>query len=79
MGRMAHLGGSRGLRIVNPRSGDGRPDADELAHAAQVRGIAVHVLGEGEEVADVLRSANGPVGIARGDGSLGAVSQDGSS
>jgi len=73
MGRMAHLGGSNGLLIVNPRSGDGRLDSGELARAARARGIAVHVLGEGDEAADVARSANGPVGIAGGDGSLGPV------
>ena len=75
MGHMAHLQGSSGLLIVNPRSGGGSPDADELAREAQARGIAVHVLGEGDDAATVARSAEGPVGVAGGDGSLGAVAE----
>ena len=75
MGRMAHLGGSSGLLIVNPRSGDGSPDADELAREAESRGIAVHVLREGDDAAEVAREADGPVGVAGGDGSLGAVAE----
>ena len=75
MGQMAHLRGSSGLLIVNPRSGDDSPDADELAREAQARGIAVHVLREGDDAEAVARSADGPVGMAGGDGSLGAVAQ----
>jgi diacylglycerol kinase family enzyme len=75
MGRMAHLGGSSGLLIVNPRSGDGSPDADELAREAERLGIAVHVLREGDDAAEVARKAHGPVGVAGGDGSLGAVAE----
>jgi len=75
MGQMAHLGGSSGLLIVNPRSGDGSPDADELTREAKSRGIAVHVLREGDDAAEVARAADGPVGMAGGDGSLGAVAE----
>src|SRR5580765_1764765 len=76
MGQMAHLGGSSGLLIVNPRSGGGSPDADELAREAEERGIAVHVLGEGDDASEVARgAAEGPVGMAGGDGSLGAVAE----
>jgi diacylglycerol kinase family enzyme len=73
MGRMAHLEGSSGLLIVNPRSGNGNPDADELAREARSRGIAVHILSEGDDAADVARAADGPIGVAGGDGSLGVV------
>ena len=75
MGQMAHLADGNGLLIVNPRSGSGSPDADELAREAQQRGIAVHVLRQGDDAAAVARSAAGPVGMAGGDGSLGAVAE----
>jgi diacylglycerol kinase family enzyme len=75
MGQMAHLEGGSGLLIVNPRSGSGSPDADELAREAERRGIAVHVLREGDDAAEVAREADGPVGMAGGDGSLGAIAE----
>ena len=63
-----------GFLIVNPRSGDGRPSAEELLEAAARRGIQTHVLQEGEDPAAVARSAEADaVGIAGGDGSLAAV------
>src|SRR4051812_33548394 len=63
-----------GFLVINPRSGDGSPSADELAAAARERGIEPHVLGPGEDPAEVARAApTGPLGIAGGDGSLGAV------
>jgi diacylglycerol kinase family enzyme len=73
MGRAAHLETTRGLLIVNPRSGGGRPDTDTLRREAARRGIAVHVLGSGEDVQAIAREANGPLGVAGGDGSLGPV------
>jgi len=76
MGQMAHLGGGRGLLIVNPHSGDGSgPDAEELAREAKSRGITVHILRDGDDAAAVARTAEGPVGAAGGDGSLGAVAE----
>ena len=63
-----------GLLIVNPRSGSARPDAAELADAAQAHGIRVHVLQPGEDPAAVARAADADVlGMAGGDGSLAAV------
>jgi diacylglycerol kinase family enzyme len=60
--------------IVNPRSGTASPTADELRDAARARGIHVHLLREGEELEQVARSANAEaIGMAGGDGSLGAV------
>ena len=63
-----------GLLLVNPRSGSGPPDADELADEAGRRGIEVHVLAEGDDPAEAARSTDAEaLGIAGGDGSLGAV------
>jgi diacylglycerol kinase family enzyme len=60
--------------VINPRSGDETPTADELAQAARIRHIDVHVLGEGEDVGDAARKAEATVlGVAGGDGSLAAV------
>jgi diacylglycerol kinase family enzyme len=63
------------LLIVNPRSGDGSPSADELAGAARANGITVHVLRDGEDPGSVARDADGAevLGVAGGDGSLGSV------
>jgi diacylglycerol kinase family enzyme len=83
MGRMAHLRG-RGthtlprrmarLLLVNPRSGNGDPRVGDLVAAARDSGVKAHVLQEGEDPAEVARSAGAEaVGIAGGDGSLAAV------
>jgi len=64
-----------GFLIVNPRSGKGGPDADELRAEAERRGIATHVLREGEDPAALAREAEPPLGIAGGDGSLAAVAE----
>jgi diacylglycerol kinase family enzyme len=63
-----------GFLLINPRSGDDRPSADELAREAEKRGIAVHVLGQGDDAAALARSADTTaLGIAGGDGSLADV------
>jgi diacylglycerol kinase family enzyme len=60
--------------LVNPRAGSGRPSTEELVEAARARGIDTHVLREGEDPAELARAANPAVlGMAGGDGSLGAV------
>jgi diacylglycerol kinase family enzyme len=62
-----------GLLIVNPRSGDDS-GTDELVEAAEARGVSVHVVGEGEDMAELARDApDGPVGAAGGDGTLAHV------
>jgi diacylglycerol kinase family enzyme len=72
MGRAAHLGCTRGLLIVNPKSGDGGRTA-VIRREAERRGIDVHVLAAGYDPQAVARSAREPLGVAGGDGSLGAV------
>jgi diacylglycerol kinase family enzyme len=63
-----------GFLLVNPRAGDDRPGADELVEAARRRGIEAHVLQDGEDPAEVARTANADaIGVAGGDGSLAAV------
>ena len=64
------------LLFVNPRSGDAAPSTGELAEAARSAGVGVHVLGENDDLAALAREADADVlGIAGGDGSLGAVAQ----
>jgi diacylglycerol kinase family enzyme len=65
-----------GFLLINPRSGRGRPDADELAAAARERGIEPRVLGEGDDPAALARETGAvALGIAGGDGSLAPVAQ----
>jgi diacylglycerol kinase family enzyme len=63
-----------GALFVNPRSGNGGPSADELGEAARGLGVDVHVLDEGDDLVELAREAHADVlGMAGGDGSLGAV------
>jgi diacylglycerol kinase family enzyme len=66
-----------GFLLINPRSGSGSPDAEELRRAADERGVRVHVLGEDDDVAEVARGAADvdALGMAGGDGSLAAVAE----
>jgi len=60
--------------FVNPRSGDG--STDELLSAARSRGIATHVLGDGDDLARLAREAEADaLGMAGGDGSLAPVAE----
>jgi diacylglycerol kinase family enzyme len=62
------------LLLVNPRSGRGRPSADELAAAARRIGITVQVLQAGDDPAAVAaQDGYEALGMAGGDGSLAAV------
>ena len=64
----------RGFLIVNPNSGDG--GADDLVAAARERGIATHVLSEGDDLQEVARAADADaLGMAGGDGSLAGVAE----
>jgi diacylglycerol kinase family enzyme len=63
-----------GFLLVNPRSGDGSPSADQLVAAARAAGVETRLLANGDDPAEIARAAPaGPLGIAGGDGSLGAV------
>lgn len=66
-----------GFLIVNPRSGDGRPGADDLVAEARKHGIETHVLRDGDDAGDVARRAEAAdaLGMAGGDGSLAAVAE----
>jgi diacylglycerol kinase family enzyme len=60
------------LVLVNPRSGNG--GVDDLLEAARRRGLATHVLGAGDDPAEVARrSGADALGMAGGDGSLAPV------
>src|SRR5205085_96502 len=64
-----------GFLVINPRSGTEEPSAAELVEAARKQGIRTHVLREGEDAAELARAAAdaSALGMAGGDGSLGAV------
>jgi diacylglycerol kinase family enzyme len=65
-----------GLLIVNPRSGRGSLEADELAGQARRLGIETRLLEPGDDPAEVARRSSAEVlGVAGGDGSLAAVAQ----
>jgi diacylglycerol kinase family enzyme len=63
-----------GLLVLNPRSGSGSHDVDELVDEARRRGIRTHVLAEGDDAVAIAREAEADaLGIAGGDGSLAQV------
>jgi diacylglycerol kinase family enzyme len=62
--------------LINPRSGNHGPSADEVAAAAREKGVEVHVLGDGDDAAELARASGAEVlGMAGGDGSLAPVAQ----
>lgn len=64
------------LLLINPRSGDGAPSADELHAAAVERGIETHLLAEGEDADEIARASSASVlGMAGGDGSMARVAK----
>src|SRR3954447_12341973 len=84
MGRTAHSAGAgvpyirsvSGLLILNPRSGRGGPEPDEVVAAAERLGVATHILAENDDAAEIARASNVDVlGMAGGDGSLAAVAE----
>jgi diacylglycerol kinase family enzyme len=64
-----------GFLVINPRSGSEEPSAEELVETAREQGVRTHVLREGEDAAELARAAADAsvLGVAGGDGSLGAV------
>ena len=82
MGRSAHFAPRRtyyagevaGVLFVNPRSGAADPSVEELAAAARARDVHVQVLRDGDDLGELARAVDADVlGMAGGDGSLGAV------
>ena len=64
-----------GLLVINPHSGKGRPDVSELQAEAERLGITTHVLAAEDDPAELARAADGPLGVAGGDGSLAGVAE----
>ncbi|HET7856197.1 MAG TPA: diacylglycerol kinase family protein [Gaiellaceae bacterium] len=65
-----------GFLLINPRSGGGGLNADELEAEARARGLETHVLLEGEVAAELAREADADaLGIAGGGGSLAPVAE----
>ena len=63
-----------GVLFVNTRSGSDRPTVEELTAAARGRGVEVRVLGADDDLVELARRADADaLGMAGGDGSLGAV------
>jgi diacylglycerol kinase family enzyme len=63
-----------GFLLINPRSGDDEPGADELEREAGSRGVRCHVLAKGEDPGELAAEADADaLGMAGGDGSLAAV------
>ncbi len=59
---------------MNPRSGSDSPSDEELRGAAREHDVDVHVLRDGEDLAELARAADAQtLGMAGGDGSLGPV------
>ena len=68
---------SDGVLFVNPKAGgNGDAPLDELREAASGLGVDVRVLGPHDDLAELARTVPaGALGMAGGDGSLGAVAQ----
>jgi diacylglycerol kinase family enzyme len=64
----------RGFLLINPRSGNGGPTAEELSDEAARRGIEARILRSDDDLAELARQADAEaLGMAGGDGSLAAV------
>ena len=62
--------------FVNPHSGKDEPSVEDLKSAARALDVRVHVLEEDDDLGALAREADADVlGMAGGDGSLGAVAQ----
>src|SRR3954451_14634189 len=62
--------------LINPRSGDDSPSAEEVAAEAERLGIEVHLLKKDEDPAELARASSATtLGMAGGDGSLAAVAE----
>jgi diacylglycerol kinase family enzyme len=65
-----------GFLLINPHSGSGGPDADEVAESARDRGIEAHILGPDDDSVALARAASAEaLGAAGGDGTLAPVAE----
>jgi diacylglycerol kinase family enzyme len=63
-----------GFLLINPRAGRNSPSAGELEAEARKLGIDTHILGPGDDSAEIARGARADaLGVAGGDGSLAPV------
>lgn len=73
----SHPPAKRGVLIMNPRSGDGKAEENDLEAECRARRIEPVVLTEGDDLAEVVRRviADGAdvIGMAGGDGSQAIV------
>jgi diacylglycerol kinase family enzyme len=75
-GRETHTLGLASFLIINPSSGRGGPEPEEVQREAEALGIETHLLRREDDPAEVARSSGADVlGIAGGDGSLTAVAE----
>src|SRR5918994_2826219 len=71
---LLRLGEMAPVLFVNPRSGNGRPSAEDLVAEARSRGVDVRMLEPGSDVEALAREVEADaLGIAGGDGSLAPV------
>jgi diacylglycerol kinase family enzyme len=65
-----------GFLLINPRSGRNGPSPEELRAEAGKRGLDAHLLQSDEDAAEAARKSQADaIGMAGGDGSLGAVAE----
>src|SRR3954465_4967848 len=65
-----------GFLLINPHSGSGGPDADQLAAAARERGVEARILKPGDDASSLARdAAPEPRGAAGGAGTLAPVAE----
>jgi diacylglycerol kinase family enzyme len=65
-----------GYLLINPRSGNGEPTAEELRDEAGRRGVEARILAEDDDPAELARATEATaVGMAGGDGSLAPVAE----
>ena len=66
----------RCVLFVNPRSGGDEPTVEQLVDAARALDVEAHVLGREDDLEELaLRTEADVLGMAGGDGSLGAVAK----
>jgi diacylglycerol kinase family enzyme len=66
----------KGILFVNPHSGSGGQEPEELVAEAERLGVETHLLRPGDDAAELARRSEAEaLGMAGGDGSLAAVAE----